>query len=91
MADDIVKILEVSEIWPDSEVTARLFLASSNSIRPFAIWAERIADGSTLISKKYFDDEADARNSFKLLTDVLVELNDPMIPLLKEIPITDPQ
>lgn len=91
MADDITKLLEVSEIWPDSEVTARLFLASSNSGHPFAIWGERTADGSTLISKKYFDDEADARKSFKLLTDVLVELNDPMTSLLKEIPTTDPQ
>ena len=91
MANDIIKILEVSEIWPDTEVTARLLLARSNSAHPFAIWAERTSDESTLISKKYFDDETEARKSFKLLTDVLVELNDPLIPLLKEIPTTDPQ
>jgi len=91
MKNDISEILEVNEIWPQTEHTIRLILGCSTSKSPFAIWAERLTDESILISKKYFGDEVEARKTFKLLTDVLVELNDPMTSLLKEIPTTDPQ
>lgn len=91
MKNEVTKILEVHEIWPETEVAVLLLLASSKSNRPFVIWAERKSDQSILISNKYFDDEVEAKRSFKLLTDVLVELNDPLISLLKEIPANDPQ
>jgi hypothetical protein len=91
MEQDITEILEVNEIWPETELTIRLILGRSTSQSPFTIWAERLSDESILISKKYFGDDVEARRSFKLLTDVLVELNDPMTSLLKETSTTDPQ
>lgn len=91
MKNEVTKILEVHEIWSETEVAVMLLLASSKSNHPFVIWAERKSDQSILISSKYFGDEAEARRSFKLLTDVLVELNDPLTSLLKEVSTTDPQ
>lgn len=90
MKNEISKILEVHEVWPETEIAVLLLLASSKSNHGFVIWAERKSDKSILISNKYFDDESDARKSFKLLTDVLVELNDPFISVLKKFSNTDP-
>ena len=87
----ITEIIEISDIWPDTEVTVRLFLARSMSNQPFIIWAETKSERLLLMSYKGFACETQARAAFNLLIQLLVEINDPIISLLKEIPTTDPQ
>jgi len=85
------EIIDVHEIWPDTEVSILLIVASVEGINPFAIWAERKQDNSTFFSKKYFETEQAAQTAFSLLSQVLVEINDPSIAFLKNISTTDPQ
>lgn len=86
-----IEIVKVHEIWPDTPVTITLFLAHSTLHHTFTIWAQRLDDASTVFSNKYFDAEVDARKAFELLTDVLVEINDPEILLLQASFMIDPK
>lgn len=91
MKAQITQILDIHEIWPDTSASILLILASTDSEQPFTIWAERKSDKSILISNKYFKDQGNAHASFKLLTDVLVEIYDPLMVALASIATTDPQ
>ena len=86
--NDVTKIIDVNEIWPETETAILLMLAASNSTQPFVIWAESKSDKSKFISEKRFATEGEARKAFELLTNVLVEIRDPMIDLLREAPLT---
>ncbi len=87
----VTEILEISDIWPDTEVTVRLFLARSMSNQPFIIWAETKSERLLLSSYKGFACETQARCTFNLLILLLVEINDPIISALKEVPRINPQ
>jgi hypothetical protein len=91
MAAEITDVIDVHEIWSETELAVLLILASSKQNKPFVIWAERSSDKTTFISRKYFNEEAEALKAFKLLSEVLVEINDPAIAFLKNISTTDPQ
>lgn len=85
------EIIDIHEIWPDTEVSILLIFASVDGAKPFAIWAERKQDNTTFFTKKYFENEQAALTAFSLLSQVLIEINDPAIAFLKNISTTDPQ
>jgi len=91
MENAVREIIDVHEIWPDTEVSILLIFASVEGVNPFVIWAERKQDNSTFFSKKYFETEPAAQAAFSLLSEVLIEINNPTIAYLKTISTTDPQ
>lgn len=81
-------ILDMAEIWPETDATVRLLLVNAEGEYPFAVWAETGPENSIFLFPRYFPTESDARSAYKLIMDVLVELRNPDIDLFDKAHFT---
>lgn len=81
MENQVKKLLDVYEIWEETMV----ILASSID-GSFLVWAERKSDQVNVIGIQKFPTEGEARTVFRFLSEMLVELTDPVAPPRMLIP-----